>query len=488
MIGQVGTALLLLVAVVGLGTALAVWLHRVVDGPLATRLALVPLGGVAIVGAVTLLLGHLQVLGPWVPYGLAAGGVLAAVPVRRAGLELFRRGWQGVVVEVRRSPVALIAVGLGLVVAAVCLLAAPWATDEVQYHWPAALAWADAGGWNESPYRHVNAYPFMEVVYTAAATQHSYVAAHLMHLVTLVGLGLAAAGLARSAGVRAIGVTAAASVAMPVIWSQAQWAYNDTAVGAFSVLAVAVAVAPGRLRPASTWLSGAIVAVAVSIKPSAIAVVGVIAAVYLLLALLPSFSAWRAGRNQRAAAGTALLHSLFVAAPAVVALLAWAVRQQHYTGHLVDPSTTEPPSADALTRLPTAAQQAYAPLMPFVTGVVGQLEPWGGRTSVVVQIFLIPALVYVVWRRGAVLQRFAVLAVPAWLHWIVLGLVTVRTRFHDISWVLLVVALRVVVEDVTERHPRLGRWVEAAWTVGVVVGVADVSLDMVRVVRDQLLQ
>ncbi|GAA4287454.1 hypothetical protein GCM10022262_18130 [Georgenia daeguensis] len=470
-----GTSLLLLLAVAGLGTPVAARLGAAQGLPVATRAALAPLAGLAAVGAVTLAVGHAGLLGAWLPFALGGAGGVALVLARRSCTALVRGAVGAALEQARAFPVPVGAVALGLVLAAVAALAPPWRTDEVEYHWPAPVAWAQAGGWNDSPYRHVDAFPFMEVIYTAAATQGSWVAAHHLHLLTLVATGLAAAGCARSLGVRGSGAVAAAAMAMPVVWDGAYVAYNDVVVGALGATAVAVVLGPRW----STWpavaTAAALLAVAISVKPTAAAGVGVVALVLLLRTVqergAQTLAPWALLRRWAVLAGTAVL---------VLGL--WSLRQRSLTGHLLDPAVTGPTTAEAASRLPSATEQLLAPVVPLVTGVLGSQEPWGGRTAVVLQLLLVPALVHVLRRRGDTLRRFTLVALPAWAHWVVLGLVTVRTRFHIVTWVLLVVAVRAAVEDASENRPRLRGWLEVVWTLAVVAGMLDVSLEMVRLI------
>lgn len=478
MTGQIGTAVLLLVAMAGVGIPVAAALGRALGLPTSTRAALVPLSGLTAVGTATLALGHLGLLGPWLPFGLAAGGAVAAFLGRRSGASLLQDVTVGLGAQARRFPVPVWATGGAFALAVTATLAPPFRTDEVEYHWPAAVAWAQAGGWNDSPYRHVDGFPFMEVVYTAAATQGSFVAAHLLHLTTLVALGLAAGGVARALGLTGTAAVGTAAMAMSVVWDGAYVAYNDTAVGAFGAAAVAV-VLGARATRSSLWSAAGLLVVAISIKPSAVAAVG---ALCLVLVLLRPLGRTYGPRGLREVVGSWLV----LAVPAVLTLGFWSVRQWAFTGHLVDPVATAPPDEIALTMLPTPAEQALAPLMPFVSGVLGAPEPWGGRTSLVVQVFLIPALIYVIWRRGEALRRFTLVAVPAWAHWVVLGLVIVRTRFHILSWVLLVVAVRIAVEDASQRYPRARPWLEAVWAAALVLSLLDVSLETVRLIAAEV--
>lgn len=477
MIDQMATAALLLVAVAGVGLPAAAHLGGAL--PFSTRAALVPLAGLSLIGLFTLVTGHLGLLGPWLPYGLAAAGAATLWVGRRGSTRLAvgiaGAGWS----QARQHPVVVVGTSIALGLAALAAAAPPFRTDEVEYHWPAALEWAEAGRWTDSSYRHVDGFPFMEVLYTAAATQGSYLAAHLLHLITLVALGFAAAGVGRAFGVRGSAPVAAAAMVMPVAWDGAYVAYNDTAVGAFSTAALAV-VAGGRGSTRSLWLGGALVAIATSIKPSGVAAIGVLGLVLLLWMLTGD-------RRGPRSAGDLVRQWLVLAGPPALALAFWLTRQRLITGSWANPMGDEPPSADALSRLPSDLQQLVAPLLPFVSGIMGGSEPWGGRTSLVVQVLLIPALGYVLWRGGEVRRRFGVVTLAAWAHWVVLGLAIVRTRFHIMTWAMLVVSVRIAVEDAATEYPRTARWLEGVWTGAVLLGLVDVSLEMLRLIRDQVL-
>ena len=189
LIGQLWTALLLLVAVLGAGGWCAAWVTRRIPLPTASSIALVGASGFAYVGLVTLVAGHLHLLGPWLPYVLAAGGAVLGVLARRVILDLANTAWRGIRRQFKRYPIPLVAVSIALTLALAACFAPPSRRDEIEYHWPAPLAWADAGGWNDSTFRHVDGVPFMEIVYTSAATQQSYVAAHLLHFMMFLVLG-----------------------------------------------------------------------------------------------------------------------------------------------------------------------------------------------------------------------------------------------------------------------------------------------------------
>ncbi|WES63807.1 hypothetical protein P0L94_15210 [Microbacter sp. GSS18] len=479
MIAQLWTALLLSIAVVGAGGPLARWAARGLELPAATRVALIPLAGLSFVGVTTLIVGHLHLLGPWLPYALAVAGIALALVGFRDNAEPVLRGWAGVVRHVRSHPVALIATSLALVLALICTAAAPFRTDEIAYHWAAPVAWAEVGGWNDSPFRHVDGFPMMEIIYTAAATQGSYVAAHLLHFISFLALGFALAGLAGSLGVRGTGVTAAAGLAMPVVWDSSYVAYNDVPVAATTIAAAAVVMgAAHERRMHAAWLAGAIIAFGVSVKPNGIVGVGVVGLMMLMRYVFERRDAASSTAGAPAPRLAALVRDgvVLVVLP-VAALVFWLARQYAITGVLFAPRGT--PSEDVLSRMPSTLQRVLAPLLPFVGSVIGGSEPWGGRLGIVL-LLLIPAIVYAIWRRGDVLRRFSLAIVPAFAHWIVLGVRIVRTRFHIAAWGLMVIAIRIPLEDAMTRRPRLRFWLEAGWTLCILLSLVDVSIEMVR--------
>lgn len=435
---------------------------------------LTPLLGLVFVGVATLLAGHLALIGPWLPWG---GAVVGAVAV---GLDRSRvgRSLRAVAKRVQTqwlsAPISVSAVAVGLGVATVASFAPPSRVDEVEYHWAAPLEWAGEGRWIDSSYRHVDSFPLMEIAYTFAATLDSYAGAHLMHLSTLVALGFAASLAAGAVGVRATGAVGAAAIAMPVMWDQAYVAYNDTAVGGFSVAAAALALR-GRWGRGELALISVLLVAAISIKPTAVGAAGVVGLIVLIRVV-------RAGRWDREALSGVLRIWTPLALVSVATLGFWTLRRFALTGTWIDPSLTSPASADELTRLPSTLDQALAPVMPLVLPLTGATEPWGGRIGLALML-LAPALIFVLWQRGRVLGRFTEVVVPAWVHWVVVGFAVVRTRFHLVSWALLVVGVRLAMESAEHRFPRLRPWLAIAWAGAVVLGVLDVSFEMVRAIR-----
>lgn len=476
--GQILPAVLMVAAVLGLGVPTSLRAGSRLHLPLSTTLGLIPLLGLATLAGATLVIGHLHGLGVWLPAAALVAGLACAWFDRRGLLILVSRVREAWPLHWRRSPLAVGAVAVALPIAFIAGLAPPTRTDEVEYHWPAALQWAQKGSWVDSDFRHVDGFPVMEIIYTVPAAWGAYGAAHWLHLLSLAGLGLVVAGIATSVGVNGSAAVGTAAMAMPVVWDGAWVAYNDTATGAFGLAAVAVAL--GSRHPFSRsamTLTAVLCAVAISIKPTGLGAVGVVALLLLARGRQDGVPGSHVARSWAA---------LGVTATGTYAL--WTLRRWLITGSPTDPAVfVENPSADMLSRMPTTVDKVIAPLMPFVTGVVGSTEPRGGRTAFVVQLLLVPALIHVIWRRGAVLRRFALMAVPAWIHWIVMGVAGLRTRFHIVTWAMLVVAVRIAVEDLADHRPRWRRALEMLWGLCVLAGTLDVSLEMLRAIRDDII-
>ncbi len=156
MASQLMTTAVLLLALAAPGLSWGAHWGSRLQLPGATALGLGLLVGLTYIGFATLIVGHLQLLGSWLPFGLAVGGLALAWPQRRAAGVLVARFRGSAQFEMRQRPVlAFILLGASLLSIAAAL-SPPARTDEVQYHWPAPLAWAEAGGWNASRHALTN--------------------------------------------------------------------------------------------------------------------------------------------------------------------------------------------------------------------------------------------------------------------------------------------------------------------------------------------
>lgn len=194
----IGLALVVVFGQLSLGAAVAVCVSRACRLGALGVVMLVPLLGLAVVGGVTLVAGHLGLLGAGLPWALAVAGGSMALLDRQGLAEVGKDAWRGAAREWKLAPVSVSAVLLGFALALVASFAPPSRVDEVEYHWAAPVHWVAQGRWVDSPYRHVDGFPLMEIVYTNAATLNSYAGAHLMHLSTLVAVACAAMVAARA--------------------------------------------------------------------------------------------------------------------------------------------------------------------------------------------------------------------------------------------------------------------------------------------------
>lgn len=467
LLGQVVAAAVLVAALVGYGVRPARRVTRALALPLPTALALVPAIGIAALGCGALALGALGALGPWSTLILAAPAValLAGDAQLRADARmLVARARE----HARRHPIVMTALGVAALMMLAATLAPPAATDEVEYHWPAALDWARSGTFGDSPYRHVDGFAFMEVVYTLAASLRSSTAAHVLHLVTFFMLAAATAGVARSNGLRDTFYVGAAVLALPVAANQSYLAYNDIAAGAYAVLAVAI-LAANVLSLRHLAAAAAAIAVGTSIKPNVAGTAGVLA---LLILLAPALL----GRARLSWRETGIRWLILGSVTGAV-LAAWSLRRFVLTGDLFDPTLAGPQSFDALSRQADVVDKILLPIMPLALGVIGALEPWGGRIGVVLAVALPVALVLAA-RRCDGWRTFVVLAIPAYAHWLAVGYAgPPRTRLHLVVWCLFLVASWAILRA----HPRR-RLVVVGWGALVLLCLADNAFEMTRAI------
>lgn len=197
---QVLTSFLLLAGAGGSGLLAAVRLSRIRGLPTSTAIGSGLLLGLAGVGLLTLVAGHLGALGPWLPWIIAAGGAAAAVRSGGRAVGLIRAATATARREAAQRPLLALTFGLAGSSAVAASLAAPTRVDEVEYHWPAPLEWAAAGQWIDSSYRHVDAFPLMEVLYTVRKSGYAIVRSYLMYKPHLL-LGMIGAVMVTAAAV-----------------------------------------------------------------------------------------------------------------------------------------------------------------------------------------------------------------------------------------------------------------------------------------------
>lgn len=462
---------LLLLAVLGCGLRPARFARRSLRLPSATAAAVVPAAGLGIVGVATVLTGAAGLLGPWATIGLSAPGLLLLATDGHVASEIAQlaRVTRGVA---KRDPALVGATGAFLVLLLIASFAPALDVDEVEYHWPAAVDWASRGSFGNSPYRHVDGFPLMEMLYTLPATLHSLTGAHLLHLMCLGVLIAATAGICQSVGVGPPALIASAVLGMPVVVNQAYTAYNDVAAGAFCLLAIAVLLA-GPHRSANAIASGLTLVVAVSIKPTSAVALALIAAV---LVIEPSALRQQPIDLRRVWKPLAVIGG-FVG----FALAAWTLRRYWLTGSVSDPVLTGPQSTDALSRQADLLDKVLVPVMPFGLGIVGAASPWGGRIGPTLAVLLPLATAVAIFQRPPAARVFLLLALPAYAGWLTIGLATdtPRTRFSIAAWCLLLPAVAAIFFEDGQ-----SRWRRPTWIGLILLGLVDNAFEAVRKIRE----
>jgi hypothetical protein len=415
---------LILLAVFGIGLALVDLIGSTDEhDPVGEMVVLTALGLVGY-GAVVFVIGFLPLLHtvPLTLVSVVSGAIV--VWRRRRAWHLARRFaapiWNGLRTE------WVIAVPT-IAVLAIIFLAGfrpPEAPDEIAYHWPAPLLWAHTGHWVKSPFRFTNGFFLAEVIYTVAAVFRTSTAAHWTDSFTFVLLALGTAALARRFG--GTGALATAGVlAVPVAAGESPWAYNDVFAASLLVAAcVAVARRPD-LRCRLT--AGILTAGALSVKP-------------ILIFMVPAVALF-AMNGEREKSGdwswTGQARTLIpIALPGGLSSLGWLVYSKLVTGvwfqgkgFVVDRFGHDPSHGLATIRLPTLIDALLIPTLPVVTGIFGNEPEYGGRTGLVLVVF-IPVMVVTAFVMSADdRHRLGRITVPGLVAYLIAAVLIVRTRY-----------------------------------------------------------
>jgi hypothetical protein len=458
------------VAVLAIGLALnRALLRRQCEDPLTEVAAVLGLGIVGY-GAAVLVLGlaHLLHRGPLALLTLAS--IVLFVWVWRSAVGLVRRlgvlAASGLRLEWYTLVPAIAVFGVG----ALAAFRPPQTVDEVQYHWAAPLLWAKAGGLVTSPFKFTNGFDLAEIFYTPEAVFHSSTAAHWSHLTTLLLLSISTAVLARRFGGRGT-LALTAVIAMPAAYIQSYIGYND--VFAASLLVAACAVVVGRPEARTRWTAGILLAGALSVKP-------VLIFMAPLVALFAASSAheqsgrWNLKEQMRALAPTVV--------PSVAAAIGWLGFTRSRTGHwfqskglvLGHHGSLALANGHATLRVPSLVNLLEIPFLPMATGVIGAAEPYGGRSSLVLTVFIPVMIVCAVLMDSEARRRLGRLAVPAALVFLESSILVVKTRYLLSLYAVGLAAATVALAWCIVRSPRDWGFV-LLWTFRllVVIGLLD---------------
>jgi len=412
---------------------------------------------------------HLFYGGLFLAIGLVAGALAIVIWVRA-----LARGpaphWRLSVSGLTYSDVAVAAVGL-LAVGAATLgaIRRPFGGDEKDYKWVAPLAWAHAHHFVELSYRLSNGFNLGEYLTVPAATFRALVVARFVEIALLIGVGLSAAALASTAGVRRAWWVGIAAASLPLAVINATLVGSDMEPAAFlATAALAFLVLPERSRFTFwTVLTAGAVQAKVIVAP-----VAVVMAVVMVL-LFDGARGWVALRRM-------VIYSLGVVGSLVVGLSHTLV----LTGHLVAnnvrsiyPSGSPYVAAGAAAgRIPNLFDILLLPINPFITGIIGQHEPYGGRTGLAMLVGL-PVVAVLIWRRRDLRSRMFGFFVLGASTYLVIAPVFIKTRFLLVSWIFFLVAVGVAGEDLAHRDARLRR--VGLWAIPALLLVS--VLDPVRV-------
>jgi hypothetical protein len=315
----------------------------------------------------------------------------------------------------------------------------PLLYDEIDYHWPAPLYWANNHHWLPSPYRLTNGPVLVELLYTIAAVFSSSTGGHWLATMLWLVLLLACAGLGRLIAVPAF-VVIVAVMACPVITTVASMMGNDLGASVFVVTAFLTML---QMRESKQpyrigLLSSFILCAGISSKaPYAVA-----AAPAMLAYSICFCDASRSVVRRLALALTLGIPCLLVGG-------LWCLHTFGLTHHFLDvpmqaistsrPITTEVQSLHnptGMVTLPNLSTAITLPLLPFITSIFGNQEPFGGRTGLIICPWL-PFLLWQLKKLKEPTKHYAWWMVAAsMLYYIEIGLLTPRTRYFIFTWAI----------------------------------------------------
>ena len=471
---DVATIIVIWVAIVAIGFALRRLLLRTeLSEPLADGTVAIGLG-ITGYGVVVLLIGSAPLLriGPLV--GVSVAAAFLFLWVGSDALVTARGLTRGAARALRREWVVILPVMLFLAVALLAGFRPPEATDEIAYHWPAPVLWANVGHWIVSPYRFTNSFDLAEILYTPAAVFRSSTAAHWTDTGTFLLLALGAAALARRFGGLAA-LTCAGVIAIPTAADESWLAYDDVFAASLMMAACVAVTAPAVGKHANArayWTGGILIGGAISVKP-----------IMVLLVPLPLILAMNAER--RRSGRWSIPEQIGVltplAVPSAVASVGWFAYSRSITGRwfqstglVVARFGHDATNGLATIRIPTFVEAVAIPFLPIATGVIGQSEPYGGRSGLVLVLFIPVMVVTAVRMDRHDRQEFGSIALPVLVAYLIAGILIVRTRFLVVDYAAAAAAATCALVWWQRRSPaRWGTILHWTFRVLIVLGLLD---------------
>lgn len=374
-------------------------------------------------------------------------------------------------VHYNRPLFALCALMFGVVV--ISGLRPPMACDELDYHLAAPFFWAEKQQLICSPFRLTNGPALAEFIYTFSAIFRSYIAAHWTHTLFLVVLLAGCGALAKKCGGNLL-ISSAAILSCPVILNQASIAYNDLAAAAL-LIAGYCALFCGEHRNGLPNRSSQITSLllfcgAASIKPFTL-VATLVAALYCT----QSFKL------------KALLKLPLYLLPFLMVLGAWSLHSHYLTGKFfgydsnsihIARTASDPTLLNGIAagRIPSFSDLITLPVVPIITSVWGQHEPYGGRTGLLIIPFCPIAFCNFRMLSRDNQTNLLWLLAAAMSYFFLLGPVFIKTRFHIFVWSLLFccVSAGYSICEKNKSH-RLRRIATVSYCTLVLIGMIDSS-------------
>lgn len=331
-----------------------------------------------------------------------------------------------------------------LVSTTVCLAAASCLrptvqADEADYHWPAPMLWASTHHWLASPYRFMNGPCFVELCYLPSALFHqNLTAGHLTHFLFWLILLACGCALARLMEAPLLPVVVAA-MACPTVTNQASVMMNDLGATTFVIASIVVLLASSKsqFKERHIILSAFIFCGAISSKQPFAA------------GVLPAMLAYIFFGIEAEKVKVKFFRVMLFILPCLVTELLWLVHTHSLTGNWIDlpmhaiwsgptraVDSIHPGRGSGLAGYPTLKKIGIVLVAPLMTWLLGNQEPFGGRTGLVVPIFL-PAFLLMLRRQSAALKRFGWwLFGLSFFYYSTVGPFVIRTRYHMVVWVL----------------------------------------------------
>ncbi len=442
--------------------------------------------GIVILGWEMWLLGH---VGGWSANSMYCSTALVGIAGAIFSLRFFKSDWKRYGKELclpnalpTYQKILLASCVLMTIVIFISGIRAPFLGDELEYHWAGPLFWANTGHWTATPFRLTNGPCLAELLYLIGALLKSSTAAHWTHSLFFLILIAACSGIARRCGGLAI-LAAAACFSTPVMVNQSSVCYSD--IAAASLMAggcLALLTTPFKDREwepsINTILTASILlAGAASIKPLLcfFALIGL--AGYL------AYKTWTGTTDKGNRLKKVIVRLLALGLPVLAVFLLWTLHTHALTGKFADtanvmfvksPDDVFWKTGGAVGRIPSLLDILFLPFVPFITWLIGQQEPYGGRTALV----MMPGLI-ALWllRKNLTNEQRSVcgaVAFTASCYYFLLGPFMIKTRYQMYVWTLLLslaaVGFRLWYDSVPDKYKRA---VSALYCILIFIGMAD---------------